>query len=125
MSAVDQWTKAVGGPIGVAFAVIGIAGAILLLGKQAKQAVVDTANAVKEVNKGTAYEGAGVVGTLGNVTNQASGGFFERIGSKIGGALADIADARRTKIAPEPTGYTPRVIAVKSDAEYYERNYGP
>lgn len=126
MSAIDQWTKAVGGPIGVAIAIAGVAGLVIFLGKQAKEAVVAGVNAVKEVNKGTSYEGAGVVGTLGNVTNQVSGGFLERVGSSIGGALADLKDAatRRTKTAPAPTTFTPRAIAVKSDQVFYSKLIG-
>jgi hypothetical protein len=120
MSAMSQWTKAVGGPIGVGIAVLGVVGALVYFGKQAKEAVKATAKAVADVNKGTSYEGAGVVGTLGNITNQASGGFFERLGSSIGGALADIADGRRTKTAPAPTTFQPLTNAVSADAKYYE-----
>jgi len=121
MSAMDQWSKAVGGPIGVGIAVLGIAGVLIYFGKQAKEAVIATGKAVAEVNKGTVYEGAGVVGTLGNATNQLSGGFFERIGSAIGGKLADIADGRRTKTANPSTTFQPRAIAVNSEAKYYEK----
>lgn len=126
MSAMDQWSKAVGGPIGIAIAVAGIAGVIILLGKQATAAVKAGASAVANVNKGTSYEGAGVVGTLGNATNQLSGGFLERIGSGIGGALADLKDAatRRTKTAPAPTGFAPRSVAVKNDQTYYSKLLG-
>lgn len=126
MSAMEQWTKAVGGPIGVAIAIAGVAGILIYFGKQAKEAVKAGVTAVAEVNKGTPYEGAGVVGTLGNVTNQVSGGLFERIGSSIGGALADLKDAatRRTKTAPAPTTFTPRSVAVKSDQVYYSKLIG-
>lgn len=121
MSAVDQWSKAVGGPIGVAIAIAGVAGLVIYFGKQAKEAVVAGVKAVGEVNKGTPYEGAGVVGTLGNVTNQVSGGFFERIGSSIGGALADLKDAatRRTETAPAPITFTPRSAEVSSGSKFY------
>jgi hypothetical protein len=123
MSAMDQWSKAVGGPIGVAIAVIGVAGVLIYFGKQAKEAVAAGVKAVGDVNKGTSYEGAGVVGTLGNVTNQVSGGFFERLGSSIGGALADAKDAltRRTETPSKPTTFTPRTIAVNSEQQFYSR----
>lgn len=59
-------------------------------------AVVDkatrTVEAVADINQGTPFENTGVIGTLGNVTNQASGGLFARIGSAIGGAAADIRE---------------------------------
>jgi hypothetical protein len=38
----------------------------------------------------TAYQGAGVLGTLGAATNSASGGSFASIGEWIGGTLADL-----------------------------------
>lgn len=122
-AALDQWTKAVGGPIGVAIAVIGVAGVLIYFGKQAKEAVKAGVDAVSNVNKGTSYEGAGVVGTLGNVTNQLSGGFFERLGSSIGGALADAKDAlsRRTETPPKPTTFTPRATAVSAEQQWYSR----
>jgi len=124
MSAMKQWSTAVGGPIGVAIAVLGIAGVLIYFSKQAKDAVIATGKAVADVNKGTSYEGAGVVGTLGNVSNELSGGFFERIGSAIGGKLADIADARRTKTARPPASFTPRTTEVASQVRYYEKQMG-
>jgi hypothetical protein len=48
--------------------------------------------AVTNVNEGTPFEDTGVVGTLGNVTNQASGGVLANIGSAIGGFAADIRE---------------------------------
>jgi hypothetical protein len=60
-------------------------GLVLFLKKQAGDAL----KAAADVNKGTAYEGAGVVGTLGNVTNQVSGGLLGNIGSWLGGAIFD------------------------------------
>ena len=41
-------------------------------------------DAIASINEDTPFEGAGVVGTLGNVTNQASGGILANIGSEIG-----------------------------------------
>ena len=39
---------------------------------------------IANVNEGTPFEGAGVVGTLGNATNAASGGILANVGSAIG-----------------------------------------
>lgn len=47
-------------------------------------------NKFTNINKGTPFEGAGAVGTLGNVTNQVLGGAPQAIGERIGGALADL-----------------------------------
>lgn len=119
-AAMQQWSRAVGGPIGVAIAVLGIAGVLIYFGRQAKQAVMAGVKAVADVNKDTAYEGAGVVGTLGNVSNQVSGGFFERVGSSIGGAIYDATHPT----PPQPSGYTPRSVAVKAEAAWYEQLLG-
>ena len=66
-------------------AVIGIGAVAVII------ALDKVANAT-DINEGTPFEGTGVVGTLGNITNQASGGIFARIGSAIGGAAADIRE---------------------------------
>jgi hypothetical protein len=42
------------------------------------------------LTEGTAYEGAGVVGTLGAAANSASGGALGDFGSWLGGAVYDI-----------------------------------
>jgi hypothetical protein len=44
---------------------------------------------VTNPNKGTAYEGSGAVGTLGNVVNTALGGAPEAVGEAIGGTIFD------------------------------------
>jgi hypothetical protein len=70
--------------IGVgALAVVGV---LWYFRKQAAAAV----QAVADVNKGTPYEGAGVVGTAGNIANQVSGGVLADIGSWLGGKVYDI-----------------------------------
>lgn len=46
-----------------------------------------------DVNKGTPYEGAGIPGTLGNLTNQALGGAPQAIGESIGGGLYSLFGA--------------------------------
>lgn len=40
-------------------------------------------NAVKNINQGTPYEGAGAVGTLGNFTNQLLGGAPQSLGEQL------------------------------------------
>jgi len=44
-------------------------------------------DSLMNINKGTPYEGAGAVGTLGNVTDQLLGGAPSAIGSAIGVTL--------------------------------------
>ena len=69
------------GPQGWAI-VIGLVGVGLYL---AYRGVKGAASAVANVNQGTPYAGAGVIGTLGNVTNQASGGTLASLGAWLGG----------------------------------------
>ena len=68
------------------------AGAIVAVGFLLRKQVSDAVEAVENVNEGTPFEGTGVIGTLGNVTNQASGGILGRIGEAIGGAAADLRE---------------------------------
>lgn len=49
-------------------------------------------NAITAVNQGTPYQGYGVIGTLGNVTNEVLGGVPEKIGSFIGGLIFDLKE---------------------------------
>ncbi len=44
----------------------------------------DIVESIADINKDTPFEGFGVVGALGNVTNRASGGFYASLGSAIG-----------------------------------------
>lgn len=64
-----------------------------LAGKKAVVAAADTGAGIvtgnNAITKGTPYEGAGVLGTLGSAVNQASGGTLQSIGEKIGGTLYD------------------------------------
>lgn len=77
---------------GVGFAIAIGAGALAIWwllskgGKVAGQAV----DAVSNINAGTAYEGAGVVGTLGHATDAVSGGALSDLGSWIGTGLYDL-----------------------------------
>jgi hypothetical protein len=64
--------------------------------------VAAAGKAALNVNKGTPYAGAGVVGTLGNVTNQVSGGVLSSLGDWIGGKAYDW-----THSAYDPNASTP------------------
>jgi hypothetical protein len=77
--------KKIQGVIALA-ALVGIAAWVY---SKAKTEIKAAANAVNNVNAGTPYEGAGVVGTLGNGANQLSGGGLQNLGEWIGGTLAD------------------------------------
>lgn len=44
----------------------------------------------------TAYQGAGVVGTLGAATNAASGGYLASLGQWLGGAIFDLTHPTET-----------------------------
>jgi hypothetical protein len=61
---------------------VGLAGVGIYL---VYRSVKGTVTAVANVNKGTPYEGTGVVGTLGNAANTASGGTLASLGSWLGG----------------------------------------
>jgi hypothetical protein len=63
-------------------------------------AVADTAagivtgnNAITQAARSDAYQGAGVMGTLGAATDIASGGLVSRMGEWLGGKAADILQA--------------------------------
>lgn len=64
--------------------------AVIVLFSYFRKQAKDAADALGDINEGTPYAGAGVVGTIGNVTDQASGGVLSGIGEWIGGKLADI-----------------------------------
>ena len=44
----------------------------------------DIATSIADINKDTPFEGAGVVGAVGNITNQLSGGTLAQFGSFLG-----------------------------------------
>jgi hypothetical protein len=79
-------TKA--GMIGAGVLVVGAL--IYFFGKRAAAVVTDAVDAIGKVNEGTPYEGAGVVGTLGNLTNQISGGSLQSFGEWIGGKAYEL-----------------------------------
>jgi len=69
-------------------------GAVLVVGFLLRRQAADAVAAVANINEGTPFEGGGVIGTLGNVTNVASGGILGRIGSGIGEFVSGIFDNR-------------------------------
>lgn len=126
-AAMAQFVEKSGGPIGVAIAIaIGFGAIYFLLGKvgEVAGAAVD---AVKNVNEGTDYEGAGAVGTLGNAANQLSGGVLADFGSWLGGKVFDMThdeyDPNQLLYASTDT-YKPRAVAVKEEAAWYESVLG-
>lgn len=76
--------------------ILAIGGVIIVLGFLAKKSVAATVEAIADVNAGTAFEGAGVVGTIGNITDQASGGLLSNVGSAIGTFFSGSFFDRRT-----------------------------
>lgn len=72
-----------------------ILGGVLLVGFLLRRQAAAAVEAVAAINEGTPFEGAGVVGTLGNITNQASGGILADIGSGIGLFFSNIFDTRK------------------------------
>lgn len=96
---------------GWAIAIGAVVIGIWWLGRQAKGAVVDgvksTATAVSNINQGTPYEGAGVVGTLGHATDTISGGLFSSAGEWLGGKLYDLFG---DDPAVNPSGTTAPII---------------
>lgn len=75
-----------------AAAVVGVF-VLYVVGRKAVEAAVDTGAGIvtgdNAITKGTAYEGAGVAGTIGAATDKASGGILSDLGSKLGIGLYD------------------------------------
>ena len=72
------------------------AGAVVVLGFLARSSIGEGISAVADINEGTPFEGTGVVGAVGNVTNVASGGVLANIGSAIGQFFSGSFFDRRT-----------------------------
>lgn len=68
-------------------------------GKKAVAAAADAGAGIitgnNAITQGTPYEGAGILGTLGSVANQASGGTLQSLGEKLGSWTYDVLN-------PEP-----------------------
>jgi len=80
--------------------VLAIGGVIIAIGFFSRKAVAGAVDTVANPNRGTAFEGKGVIGTVGNAANQASGGFFAFLGNRI----ARILDPNENKTIDELTG---------------------
>lgn len=75
---------------------------------------------VLDINKGTPYEGGGVVGTLGNLTNQVLGGAPQAIGEALGSAFApDESGANLTYAFTFPDGTRGAVNSNAVDSQGY------
>lgn len=85
-------------------------GLFLFLKSQAKQA----AAAIADVNKGTPYEGTGVVGTLGNAANQVSGGWLADQGTQLGGWLYEVLNP--SAAATTTTNAAPATLQTRKQA---------
>jgi hypothetical protein len=76
-------------------AIVGVVGYFLV--KRAAGVAAETAVGViageNALTEGTAYHGAGVLGTLGAVANKASGGSLQSIGESLGGWIYDLTHA--------------------------------
>lgn len=98
-----------GSGVGWAIAIGAVAVGIWWLGRQAKEAVVDgvktTATAVNNINQGTAYEGAGVIGTVGHGFDALSGGNLSSFGEWLGGKAYDLFNDDYDPNKPATPGY--------------------
>jgi len=81
-------------PLMLAAGVALVIGVVYFLGGKTLKAAAQIAGGIVSGNnaltEGTVYQGAGILGTLGSAANEASGGFFETTGSKIGGWVYDV-----------------------------------
>ncbi len=77
-------------PIKLAIGAVIVLGVVYFLGRKT---VTDTrdyvANTVANINEGTSYEGAGVVGTLGHGVNVLTGNWLDNVGGWLGGKVYD------------------------------------
>lgn len=71
----------------VIMAGVGVVFGFIVVGALLKRQILD-------FNKGTAFEGSGVVGSLGNVTDKLSGGILSRFGSFLGETISGVTDTR-------------------------------
>lgn len=70
----------------------------------------------------TAYQGAGVIGTIGAATNAASGGFLASLGEWLGGKAADLHDYVTGVDATAATGLKGSSPAVQTSSDgIYDR----
>ncbi len=76
--------------------VIIISGVLFVTAFVFKRQVSAAIDVVGEFNEDTPFENGGVVGTLGNVANEASGGILSDLGSAIGTFFSGSFFDRRT-----------------------------
>lgn len=112
-------------------AAAGIVGLVLLKYSGAVKGALTGDNALTREAKNadgqavTAYQGAGVVGTLGAATNAASGGYLASFGQWVGGKIFDLTHPADdpapvgsvVKPAGEPMAYT---LPVSRDVTFSE-----
>lgn len=81
-------------PLMLAAGVVLVIGVVYYLGRKTVKDVASAAGGVlsgdNALTEGTPYQGAGVLGTLGAAANEASGGFLESTGHRIGGWVYDV-----------------------------------
>ena len=75
---------------------LGVGVAVAVAGIVFRETVKEAATAVSDINVDTPFEGTGVVGTLGNVTDAASGRQLSRFGSFLGLQGSKLANFFRT-----------------------------
>ncbi len=81
---------------------------------------------LSNINKGTPYEGAGVVGTAGNAVNQALGGVPQSVGEAIGSGLFTLVNGDYesgdvefyTTNFPDGSRHAIKVDSVDSDGSF-------
>jgi hypothetical protein len=86
--------KALANPVQLALGAAIVLGVVYVLGRKtltdAGGAVAGAVSGNNAATRGTPYEGAGVLGTMGAVVNDASGGLFQQWGEAIGGWVYDV-----------------------------------
>ncbi len=110
----ETFARSAGGPIGVAVALLGVAGTVyLLFGDKIKKALEAAGQAVNPTSdKNLAYTGVNAVGAA--VTGDKD--------FSLGSWLYDVTHPNDPyNKAPE---FTPRAVAVKEEAAWYERLIG-
>ena len=127
--------KALSNPLPLAGAAVLIIGVVYFLARKTVKDVAEAAGGIISGNnaitqnqtnaageKVTAYEGAGVVGTLGAVANSVSGGTLASLGEKIGSGLFSIFGSKYDPTKPVyiirfPDGKTHGI-----DSNYIDKN---
>lgn len=93
-------SKALENPLHLALGVVLIIGVVYFLARRTVKDVAEVAGGIISGNnaltQNTAYEGAGVIGTLGAAANTASGGALASLGQKIGSGLFSIFGPKDT-----------------------------